>query len=106
MQIASKSVDHTRWPEGHFAGADKTIRIWDLASGEQLFTMRGHQSIISIFCILPDGRRLVSSSIEDFSVKVWDIETGKQSYSLRGIRIRYRDSQSLRWTFCRDGIRR
>lgn len=66
------------------SSVDKTIRIWDLDSGEQLHALRGHQSIISVFMILPDGRRLVTSSIEDFSVKVWDIESGRQLYVMRG----------------------
>ena len=63
---------------------DKTIRIWDLTSGEQLFILRGHQSIINILCITSDNRYIISSSIEDYAVKIWDLENGRLVSTVRG----------------------
>ena len=63
-------------PEGDrvFTGSsDRTIRIWDSASGDVLLILHGHRAEITDLAITPDGRRLLSAS-RDATVRVWDTE--------------------------------
>ncbi len=62
---------------------DKTIKIWDSASGDELMTLRGHDDWISSVAFSPDGKRIISGS-GDNTVKVWDSATGAELMTLRG----------------------
>jgi WD40 repeat protein len=57
-------------------GWDKTIRIWDPRTGEQLDTLIGHRGFVRGLAFAPDGRQLVSGS-EDKSVRRWDLDGGE-----------------------------
>ena len=41
---------------------DKTLRVWDLESGEPLRTLQGHTDWVSAVALTPDGRRVIGSS--------------------------------------------
>jgi WD40 repeat protein len=51
-------------------GGDQTIRLWDVASGNEALTLRGHPDSITGVAFSPDGRLLISASSRD--IKVWD----------------------------------
>jgi WD40 repeat protein len=53
------------------ASADKTIRIWDTETGEELLTLRGHRDLVGRVLFDPRGWRLASSS-EDGEIRIWD----------------------------------
>lgn len=59
------------------AGQDKTLRLWDVASGKNLLRMAGHKGEIKAIAITPDGRRAVSGDTEG-AVRLWDLTTGLQ----------------------------
>lgn len=65
---------------------DKTIKIWDLHSGELLRTLIGHSEDISSVAISPDGQFLASSSLHcpKSNVKVWSLNTGKLLHNSLG----------------------
>jgi WD40 repeat protein len=65
------------------AGFDKTIHLWDLATGKLLATFPGHQGEIRCLAFRPDGKRLASAG-NDKDIKVWDADTGKELLSLKG----------------------
>ena len=56
------------------ASDDKTLKVWDLASGRALATLEGHADRVRACAVTPDGRRVVSASY-DKTLKVWDLET-------------------------------
>jgi hypothetical protein len=59
------------------------VRIWDIATGKELFTLKGHADGVNGVAFSPDGQRLASGS-EDQTVKIWDIATGKELFTLKG----------------------
>jgi len=62
---------------------DKTIKVWNAATGAELMTLRGHNGGVGPVSFSPDGKRIVSGS-EDNTLKVWDSVTGAELMTLRG----------------------
>ncbi len=62
---------------------DKTVIIWDAATGKELHTLRGHGAEVEAVAFSPDGKRLVTGSA-DTTARVWDVETGKPLRAFRG----------------------
>jgi WD40 repeat protein len=63
------------------------IRVWDVASGREVFSAPGLASCIYSVALSPDGKRLlaaVGASGRDgvFDVKLWDVETGHEITTL------------------------
>jgi WD40 repeat protein len=58
------------------AHLDATLKVWDLATGQKIRTLTGHEAIVLAVAVTPDGLRAVSGS-QDNTLKVWDLETGR-----------------------------
>jgi WD40 repeat protein len=63
--------------------ADRTIRVWDLATGRTARTLEGHTDKVAAVCFSPDGRTVYSGG-HDKTVRVWDAETGRLIRVLQG----------------------
>jgi len=66
---------------------DKTIKIWDCETGQELLTLKGHTSRVDGVAFSPDGERIVSGAAvpgEASEIKVWDAETGQEMLRLQG----------------------
>ncbi|TAE28788.1 MAG: hypothetical protein EAZ92_07720 [Candidatus Kapaibacterium sp.] len=54
---------------------DKTVKIWDAATGTILRSLRGHGNSVTSVFFSPDSKFVISSS-KDKTVRIWDAETG------------------------------
>jgi WD40 repeat protein len=54
--------------------ADQTIKLWDTATGKEVFTLKGHRDRVTGVTFSPDGKRLLSASA-DKTAKIWDVTT-------------------------------
>jgi WD40 repeat protein len=64
-------------------GWDKTVKIWDVATGDEIRTLTGHTGFVQDLAFSPDGRTLVSAG-EDRAVKLWEVATGREIGTFRG----------------------
>jgi len=62
---------------------DKTLKLWDAASGRELLTLKGHLADVEAGGFQPRRRRIASAS-DDKTLKVWDAATGQEILTLRG----------------------
>src|SRR5262249_46438061 len=62
---------------------DKTGKVWDAATGQDLLTLRGHTGSVTDVVFSPDGR-LIATASWDETVRIWDAETGQKRRELRG----------------------
>ncbi|KAL8364818.1 hypothetical protein RB595_003883 [Gaeumannomyces hyphopodioides] len=57
------------------ASDDKTVKLWNAATGACLQTFEGHSDWVRSIAFSPDGQRLASAS-DDRTVKFWNAATG------------------------------
>lgn len=62
---------------------DRSIRVWEVASGKQLVRLEGHEGPIEALAFSPDNRWLVSGSA-DATIRVWDSASGHELQRLTG----------------------
>ncbi|KAF5699653.1 vegetatible incompatibility het-e-1 [Fusarium mundagurra] len=62
-------------------GYDKTVKIWDIATGVCRHTLEGHDDDVHSVTFLPDGLSLASASN---IIKIWDTRTGLCLQTLEG----------------------
>ena len=62
---------------------DNTIKLWNLATGEEIRTLQGHSSPVYSVAISPDGKTLVSGSADN-TVKLWNLATGEEIRTFKG----------------------
>ncbi|KAL5185324.1 Transcription initiation factor TFIID subunit 5 [Glycine soja] len=55
--------------------SDKTVRLWDVQSGECVRVFIGHRSMILSLAMSPDGRYMASGD-EDGTIMMWDLSSG------------------------------
>jgi WD40 repeat protein len=60
------------------ASEDKTVRIWDAATGKEIAVLRGHEGYVQSAAFSPDGRRIITAS-SDRTARIWDVHIATMS---------------------------
>ena len=60
---------------------DRTIRFWDVATGQHKATLEGHTGWVRSVAFSPDGQTLASGS-DDRTIRLWDVAAGKLKATL------------------------
>jgi serine/threonine protein kinase/WD40 repeat protein len=89
-----------------FPQAAGEILFWDIATGQELFRLKGHSTRVAGLVFGPGGKRI--ATIAAGEVKLWDGATGKELLSLK-VRDRFTPSDprlsAVELFFSRDGTR-
>jgi len=83
-------------PDGELVATgswDKTAKVWNAQTGEELLTLQGHTQKILALSFFRSGKRLVTAS-EDASVRLWDTSHGETEKAPRGALLTLRDLRS------------
>ncbi|BCR98592.1 NACHT and WD40 domain protein [Aspergillus luchuensis] len=62
---------------------DKTIKLWNAATGELQQTLEGHSDRVSAVAFSPDGQTVLSGSYDN-TIKLWNAATGELQQTLEG----------------------
>ncbi len=61
---------------------DVSVKLWDVATGQELRTFTGQTNTVESVVFSPDGKILASGG-SDGSVKLWNVESGLELFTLR-----------------------
>jgi WD40 repeat protein len=62
---------------------DKTIVLWNPATGNQLRTLKGHAGTVNSVAFSPDDKQLASGSADN-TIKIWDVASGREKQTMAG----------------------
>jgi len=79
------------------ASGDRTLKLWDITTGECIRTFQGHNNFVKSCVYSPDGQTVLSAS-KDNTLKLWDVITGECIHT-------FEDHTSAVWdcTYSPDG---
>lgn len=66
---------------------DRTLKLWDVATGQEIRTFLGHSQGIGAVAFFPNDRWIVSGAGHehmDPTARIWDVRTGKETCRLVG----------------------
>lgn len=76
--------------DGRYAlsgGADRQFKLWQVETGQCLYTFRGHQGDVTALAFSPDGSYVVSGSA-DKTLKLWNVTSTSLVHTFDGLRTR------------------
>jgi WD40 repeat protein/serine/threonine protein kinase len=73
-------------PDGRWVlsgSKDKTLRLWEVATGQCVRTLEGHARSVAFVCFSPDGHLALSGSVDES--RLWDVETWLCTRTFAGV---------------------
>jgi WD40 repeat protein len=70
------SPDGKRMASGTWDSTEKVARVWDVATGKELFQLTGHTAGVVTVAWSRDGKRILTGS-HDRTLRLWDAANGK-----------------------------
>ncbi|WP_375492685.1 WD40 repeat domain-containing protein [uncultured Nostoc sp.] len=67
--------------ESPFNFQDYSIKLWNLKTKENIYTLKGHLGCVRSLVFSPDSQQLISAG-KDALIKLWNLETGKETHSM------------------------
>ena len=55
------------------ASIDTTLKVWNLETAEEVFTLTGHTNWVNAVAVTLDGKRVIFGS-RDNTLKIWNLE--------------------------------
>ncbi|MEW6491157.1 MAG: hypothetical protein AB1589_01210, partial [Cyanobacteriota bacterium] len=80
VNAVAVTADGKRAISGSF---DTTLKVWNLETGEELFSLKGHSDWVNAVAVTGDSKQAISAS-DDNTLKLWDLETGEVIASFTG----------------------
>lgn len=89
IHVFNTSGDHQKTLKGHVmgvwamvpwddilvsGGCDRDVRVWNMATGRSIHTLRGHTSTVR--CLKMSDAKTAISGSRDTTLRVWDLESG------------------------------
>jgi WD40 repeat protein len=74
VQCLAISADGRRALSG---GHDRTVRVWDLESGQEERRFEGHSNVVECLTLSADGRRVLSGSWDGVAI-CWEPDSGRE----------------------------
>jgi len=65
------------------ASDDKTVKWWDLETGKEIQTLKGHSDYVKSIVFSPDGQTMASGS-NDRTIRWWNLESGQEIQTFSG----------------------
>ncbi len=65
------------------AGSDGVIKVWDVQTGEEAFSLTKHTGAVQGITVDPEGTVLASASADN-TVRIWDVRSGQELAVITG----------------------
>jgi WD40 repeat protein len=67
------------------SASTRTIKLWNMATGEELITLGAKEDYYNVLALTPDGRFAITpGSYQSQELKVWDLNTGNVLHRMSG----------------------
>jgi WD40 repeat protein len=65
-------------------GEDKTLKLWDAATGKEVRTFTGHRGGVTSVAFNPDGNTALSGS-SDSTLRLWEVASGRELHATENL---------------------